>query len=140
MPVATDKLDKSQKTKPKSARSWIGYLFALISAMSSAIGSFFFKTVDENKLVVVMIRSMLQFILFLPAMKFARQELAGENATTNLLLLLRGILSPVIMTMMGFSMNYLTLGDAMAIFYTYPALVGVFAWIILRGIFCVFFK
>ena len=133
MSESINRSKNASKEKVKSVRSWIGFLFAILAAISSATGSLFFKIVDENKMIVVMIRSIFQFLLFIPIMTVTGKEFAGKDRSTNLLLLIRGSLSPIMMTLIGSSMNYLTLGDAMAIFYTYPALVGVFAWICLRG-------
>ena len=123
----------SGKVPRKSIRSWTGYVFAMLSAIASATGSLFFKITDENKMIVVLVRNMLQFLLLVPLMSFQKIEFVGKTTKTNILLLLRGILSPFAMTGIGLAMNHLTLGDTMAIFYTFPALTGFFACICLKG-------
>ena len=118
----------------KPVRSWTGYVFGLLAAMSSSTGSLFFKITDENKMIVVLVRNVLQFLLLVPVMSFKKVNLSGKTWKTNLLIFLRGILSPSAMIAFGFALNYLTLGDANAIAYTYPALAGFFACICLKGI------
>ena len=134
MTVSTEKRDKnSSQVKSSKVRSLTGYLLAFASSLSNAGGAYCFKTAGENKLRVVLIRNMFQFLILLPIMTSLKKDFWGSNIKINLLLLLRGILSPIVMTLLGTSMNYLTLGDAIAIFYVYPAFVGVFAWICIRG-------
>ena len=121
------------KTTAKTQRSWTGYILAFMAAMCNAAGAFCFKIIQENKMKVVLIRNMSQFLIIVPIMTYAGIEFWGSDTKTNLLLLLRGIISPIVMTLLGNSMNYLSLGDAIAIFYTYPVLVGIFAWICIKG-------
>ena len=117
----------------KKPYSWLGYVFALIAAIGSATGSLFFKITDEDKMKVVLIRSILQYLILYPAITWKKGEIVTSNAKTNALLLVRGLLFPTTFGFVGFSLDYLSLGDSMAIFYTYPAMVGLFACICLKG-------
>ena len=119
-----------EKTKPSS---WLSYFFTLIAAFSSATGSLFLKMAVEDKMKVVLIASMLQYLFLYPVLTWKKLETITPNVKTNALLLIRGLLFPTTFAFVGFSMDYLSLGDSMAIFYTYPAMVGLFACICLKG-------
>lgn len=125
--------DASSFEVKKRPRRWTGYLFGAFAAITSATGSLFFKMIDENKLKVVLARYLIQYLILIPIMSYKRIEFSAYDAKTNLLLLLRGFLSPLAMSCLGLSLNYLSLGDTMAIYYIYPSLVVLFACLCLKG-------
>ena len=118
-------------------QSWSGYLFGILAAIATASGSLFLKLTEEEKLKVVVLRSGLQFVVVLPLITYQKVILHGPNLHINILLIIRGLLGPVGLTFLAYSLNYINLGDAMAIYNTFPALVVFFACVCLKGKLCI---
>jgi len=89
--------------------------------------------VDEHKVKVVLFRVLFQFIVLMPIVSYKKVGVVGPNLKTNLLLLLRGFLSPCITISLALALIYIPLGDSTAIFYTSPALTVFFACLCLKG-------
>jgi len=117
---------------PKN-RSWSGIVFGFLAAITTSFGSIFLKMVDEHKVKVVLFRVLFQFILLMPIVSYKKVGVVGPNLKTNLLLLLRGFLSPCITISLALALIYIPLGDSTAIFYTNPALTVFFACLCLKG-------
>lgn len=124
---------KSTVIKNSSKISWIAFVLSVLAAFLSACGNLFLKITEENKMKVVLIRNGMQFLILLPVLTWRKTDLVVMDLKVMLLALLRGIMGPSVLIFVGFSMNYLSLGDAMAIFYTYPVFVGFFACLCLNG-------
>ena len=123
---------KTSVKKPKT-RSWTGIIFGFLSALSSSFGSVFLKMSDEHKIKVVLLRVLLQFLVLMPVVSYKKLGVITSKSKTNLLLILRGALSPCISSCFALSLSYLPLGDSTAIFYTNPALTVFFACLCLKG-------
>ena len=118
----------------QNSDSWIGYVFGVAAAISSAFANFFFKITHEDKTKAVLLRMLLQYIILIPFMTIQKIDFVINDLKTNVFILIRGFLSSAVMIFLGYSLDYLPLGDAMAIFYAYPVLVVFFACICLKGI------
>ena len=129
--IINDKNVAQKKKRSKTA--WLGYTLSVLGAFSSASGNLFLKITDENKINVVLIRYGLQFLILLPILTGRKTDLIIKDKKMTFFVLFRGFLPPLIMMFNGFSMKYLSLGDTMAIFYTYPVFVGFFACLCLNG-------
>ena len=110
-----------------------GLLFSFAGAVVSAFGAFLLKTIQEDKMKVVLVRGMLQYIATMPIVTYTKSGVVAPTMKTQVLLVLRGLLAPTVMGMLGYSMNYLTLGDAMTLYYTYPIFVLLFACLCING-------
>ena len=130
--VSSKEQNLKSATKQQS-RKWTGYIFAVFSAFMNANGAMFYKMTSDNKLKVVLIRFICQYLIILPMMSYKRISMSGDNLQINILLLLRGILSPLAMSFIGISLNHLSLGDSTSIFYTFPSLVVFLACLFLKG-------
>ena len=119
--------------KKEGSNSWTAYVFGVAAAMCSALGNFFLKITQEDKTKAVLIRMLLQYLFLVPFMTFRKIDFVTKGLKTNVFIMIRGILGGAIMILLGYSMNYLPLGDVMAMFYTYPVLVVFFACICLKG-------
>ena len=130
-----DKTDEKNcvENKQRNKTVWLGYFMSLLTTIFSASGNFFLKITNENKMTVVLIRNGLQFLFLLPVLTWRKTDLIVMDAKLMVLVFFRGVVGSVLLIFIGLSMNYLSLGDAMAIFYTYPVFVGFFACLCLKG-------
>ena len=120
-------------TKETKTRSWSGIIFGFLAALLTSFGSIFLKIADEHKTKVVLLRVLFQFLVLMPVVSYKKIGVITPNLKTNLLLILRGFLSPFISISLALSLTYLPLGDCTAIFYTNPALTVFFACLCLKG-------
>jgi len=127
--------EESNETDNSNVRveSWTGYALAFLSSIISATGGLLVKIDAEDKMLIVLLRCMMQFLLLFPLASYKKIDLTGGNLKTLGLIMLRGFLSSVSMNAYAESLKYLPLGDAGAITYTYPAFVAFFACICLKG-------
>ena len=117
----------------KKSQSWTGNAIALLASTISATGSLLMKMTDEDKMLIVLMRCVIQFLTLLPLASYKRLDLTGGNLKTLALIMLRGLFSSVSMNTYAESLKYLPLGDAGAISYTYPVFVTIFACFCLNG-------
>ena len=120
-------------TKETGTRSWSGIIFGFMAAFLTSFGSISLKIADEHKTRVVLLRVLFQFLVLMPVVTYKKIGVITPNLKTNLLLILRGFLSPFISISLALSLTYLPLGDSTAIFYTNPALTAFFACLCLKG-------
>ena len=115
------------------SRSWTGYLFAFLASILAASASLLIKINPEDKMLIVLMRSMLQFLTLLPVTTYKRIDLIGGDLKTLGLMILRGCLATTAINTYVEALKYLPLGDTGAITYTYPVFVNIFAWMCLKG-------
>lgn len=122
------------KPNPKKQRSWIAYLYIIIGAICSAVSNLCLKlSKPEEKANFVLVRCILQFIILYPYITCKKLDVVRAESQSNLLLLARGLCGSLGMLSLALSLKYLSLGDAISIFYTFPVLVGIFAFLFLKG-------
>ena len=133
-------LESSQKhfgekeKKGQKSKSWTAYVCVLIAAVCSALSNFSMKLSEpEEKALFVLIRCGMQYLILYPYICYTKMEMIESSKWTALLLCVRGLTGSLGMFSLAFSLNYLSLGDAIAIFYTFPVLVGLFGWLCLKG-------
>ena len=116
------------------SRSWTAYIFILVAATCSAFSNFSMKlSGPDEKALFVLIRCGMQYLILYPYIAYAKVKMIESNIATTLLLITRGLSGSIGMFSLAFSLNYLSLGDAIAIFYTFPVLVGLLAFLFLKG-------
>ena len=125
--------EKNEKESSTSVNSWTGDVFALLAAIATAAGTLLIKMSPEDKLLIVMLRSMMQFLVLLPVVTKKKTNILGSNWKITMMLVMRGTLGSISMTLFAVSLNYLPVGDATAIFHVHPALVLLFACVFLKG-------
>ena len=132
--MAMNSTEKTNKEDEAKVRSWTAYVFILLATICSALSNFGMKLSGPNeKALFVLIRCGMQYLILYPYIAFTKKEILESRAATSILLFTRGLSGSVGMFSLAFSLNYLSLGDAIAIFYTFPVLVGIFAFIFLKG-------
>ena len=124
---------ESDCEKSENTRSWTAYVYALLASLFAATGGLLTKIAVEDKMLIVLMRSMMQFLILLPMTTYKKIDVLGSNAKTLILLILRGVLGSIGMNTYAEALKYLPLGDVGAIVYTNPILVTLFACICLRG-------
>ena len=125
--------ESSISSEKPTNRSWTGIVFGFLAAIITSFGSIMLKITDENKVIVILLRMLFQFIVLLPVVQILKIEYSGPNIKINLLLVLRGVLSPCVTICLALALTYLPLGDSTAIFYTNPVFTVFFACLCLKG-------
>ena len=110
-----------------------GDIFALLSAVAGAAASLLIKTFREEKVFVVLLRGLFQFLILFPIASYKKVDLLGPNWKFLILLIARGFAGTISTVTLAMSLRFLPLGDATAILYTYPVIVMFFACICLEG-------
>lgn len=127
------KANSNKNLSSNVVKSWAGYTFALLSSIASAAGVLLIKMSPADKMLIVLLRSMIQFILLLPLVTKKKIDILGSSKTITAMLVMRGTLGCITMTIYAVALNFLPAGDATALYHIYPALVMLFACICLKG-------
>ena len=125
----------TEESKPRHDRnrSWTGCFFGFLAAITTSFGSLIIKMTDEPKVLMVLTRLMFQYIMLMPIIQYKKVGVVGKTRKITLLLLLRGFLTPIVSICLALALDYLSLGDTYAIYYTNPAFTVLFACICLKG-------
>ena len=124
---------EESKHRNDRKRSWIGCCFGLLAAIFTSLASLILKITDEHKILIVLTRSMFQYIMLMPIVQYKKVSVIGSSRKVTLLLLLTGFLTAIVSICLALALSYLSLGDTYAIFYTNPAFTVFFACICLKG-------
>ena len=130
--VESERIEELQSRIDQN-RSWTGCLFGFSAAMMISFAALILKITDEHKVLITLTRLMFQYIMLMPIIQYKRVDVLGATRKLTLLLLLVGFLGPIVAICLALALNYLSLGDTDAIFYTNPAFTMLFACICLGG-------
>ncbi|CAK8678087.1 unnamed protein product [Clavelina lepadiformis] len=128
-------LDEDNNTKKQHARpSMLGYTFAAFSSLLMAASKLFLKlAVGAEKTQAIIFRSIMQYLYLVPIITHKKINVFGPDWKTVLILILRGAAGSLAALFITMALDHLSLGTTLSIFYVYPALVGLFACVCLKG-------
>ena len=122
------------KFQRSSCSSLIGLTCAFLNALFLATSSLIVKFLEESSPYQIQFACLsMQFIVLIPLMAYKNESIITSNWTTNCLLLIRGALGVPAYLCFLYGIKFLPLGDAVAISFCFVTLVGIFAWICLKG-------
>ena len=132
-PKNKEKFKKSNPVVVSKKQRYLGYLFALLTALCAALSYGFTKLYNGNRVKAVVVRCVLQTLCVWPLISYKNVDVFRTTLDTTVLLIIRGLTSGCAVITLSLAVAYLPVGDVIAIFYSFPAMVGIMAWIFLKG-------
>ncbi|CAK8678083.1 unnamed protein product [Clavelina lepadiformis] len=130
---STDAASFPANESKRTHHRWLGYIFMVSGSLCIAFAGILLKGAKEaTKTHMLLLRCILQYLMLVPVLTYRKTNVLGPDVKTFLCLLGRGLFGSVSGVFFYSSLNILTFGNALAIFYTSPAMIGILACIFLK--------
>ncbi|CAK8678082.1 unnamed protein product [Clavelina lepadiformis] len=117
----------------RTHQRWLGYVFVLLSCLCVSFAGILLKgSTGATKTHMILLRCIMQYILLVPVLTYRKTNVLGSDIKTFLCLVGRGLFGSLASVFFYLSLDTLTFGNALAIFYTSPAMIGILACICLK--------
>ncbi|CAK8678085.1 unnamed protein product [Clavelina lepadiformis] len=127
-------LDEDNNPKKNSVRpSMLGFFLAVLAALLQALSGICLKAaLGAEKTQMLIFRCIMQYLYLAPVIQYKKIDVFGPDRKSVCFMIIRGVTGSFAGLFVTMSLDSLSLGTTLSIFYIYPALVGLFACICLK--------